>query len=209
MLVLAGRVADIVFGGAGEDGFVEDGKRGDTVEAEGAIVLAERAPGAEGPGFTPEEKAEWFDSASRFGVVAGLAIGDGNLVPAAHGVAQLAHPGFRLLRDPEARGEQELAVGFVAELRGENGFDTAEGRGGSVCEGVVRPTFDDAGAEAEGLQFFGGEHERRKVKAGLEAVTDTGLAFDGDAGERESLDIAVDSSFRDFQRAGQLRRRHG
>ena len=119
-----------------------------------------------------------------------------------HGGAKFSHPGFGLLGDGKAGGEEELAVRLLAEIFGQHCFDTAEGGCGGVGKGVIGPPLDDLGAETERLEFLGGEHERREVKARLHAVADAGFAFDGDAGEGQVLDVAVDRPFGDFEVAG-------
>jgi len=78
----------------------------------------------------------------------------------------------------------EALVSFVMEKLGAKRnwrFDTAESGSRRLGQKVVGPALDNLGSQTQGLEFFGGEHQRWKVEAGLQPIADAGVSFDGDA----------------------------
>jgi len=184
------------------EGAVELLAVGDAVEAEGAEVFAELAPGDKGPGAAPAVESERADGALRWFAVETRVREAEDAAGGAGGVNAVEQTAEGL-RHLETRGVHENGVEAGSEIRGKDGFNARESGSGGC--GVFRssPGFDETHAEDQGGEFFRLEHERRQVEFAAQGVADAGLAFDGLAGELEVDDVAVDGALGDLKALGE------
>ncbi len=185
------------------EGAREDRDSGEVIGAEDAEVVAGFAPGGEGPGAGPAVEGEGADDASggEFAVEGGVVELEDVLAEAGgvEDVEELALGGGHA----EAGGVEQDLVEAVGECGWEDGFDAGEGRTGSSSVFSAAHGLDEAGAEDEGREFFGGEHEGWEIEVAAQGVADAGFAFDGLAVELEVANVAIDGSFGDLEPLGE------
>ena len=199
----------VAFAELGDEGLVEDGEGAEAVDAEAAEVNAQLAPGDNGPGVAPAVESDGTETALGGGA-AGVGVVDGDDAGIFDSLAEL----FELVPDegagfavkPGAWGVEGNSVDAVAQGRGEDGFDLAQGVVGGGGELGVSPGGDHTAAEDEGGDFAGIKHEWRQVVVTAKGVADTGLAEDRDAGELKVLDVAIDGALGDLELGGQAAR---
>src|SRR6202043_4001222 len=108
--------------GLGLEGLLGDLGFADAVEAEAAEVLAQLAPGEEGPGCSPVEEAEGADGALG-DVAVGTGVADAGLLAVGGGATQEAYQADGV--GMEVRGEEGLAR--AVQLGRQDGLDLAQG----------------------------------------------------------------------------------
>lgn len=93
---------------------------------------------------------------------------------------------------------------FGDAVRGDDVLDLELSAAGGGRELGPSPALNEAEAGSKGLDFIEVEHDGRDVEAFGKTVADAGFAFDGDAGEAEVADVAVDGAGRGFEPVREL-----
>ncbi len=108
---------------------------------------------------------------------------------------------------PARRREDARAQRALAKFGRQHGFDLEQRGLRAAGETLARERAHEARADDQGFELFGGEHQRRDVRALAQHVADAGFAFDRHAGELQVRDIAIDRAQRYRQRLGETPRR--
>ncbi len=203
----AGEEVFVALAAFGEEGFLFDFKVFDAVGAEAAEVVAEFAPGDQGPDIAPEEQGHRAKG-SIGDAPGGVAIADLDEAALFDGAAEDFEGGADRVGGGGVEGGRVHGDGVdaIAEFWSQNGFDFAQGVVGGGGEFGVSPGDDHAAAEDESGDFAAVKHKWGQVVIAAEGVADSGFALDGDAGELEILDVAVDGAVGDRQFFGQAAR---
>lgn len=138
----------------------------------------------------------------------GIAIHDGKLVLVAHGLAHDAKiDGFsrRPRSSPHVKG---IVVDLVLQFRREHGPDFCECVTCGQCEFFVSLAGYPLGTERQSLDFLLGEHQGRKEKAGLQDITEAGLALDLCAERLQVGDVAINRAQRHARLGSKILGRH-
>ncbi len=197
-----------------DESLCEDLNGGKAVNAEATEVVAKFAPCDQGPDLAPEKQCHGAEAASG-GLALLIAVLNSDDAFGLYRFANLDANRFQeiarygLLRVARAEiwGVHADGVDTVTQLGCQHGLDLAKGvvSGGGQVGVSIRD--DHAAAEDEGGNFASVKHKRWQVVVATESVADARLAGDGDAGELEVLDVAVNGAWGNFELLSQIPRR--
>ena len=116
----------------------------------------------------------------------------------------------------DALGTDRAAVGnpetrrrkLRAQLAGHRLVQFAEDTHRRILQLAVADALDEMGADHDGLDLLGREHQRRQVVPLAQDVADAGLAFDRDAPRLQGRDVAIDRARGHFEPVRQHGGRH-
>ena len=117
----------------------------DAVDAEAAEVVAQFAPGGEGPGASPEVERQRMDTADT-GLSVFTGIGKQNDAALLCGSVERVELAAQLGRRLVARRVEQDVVDVLAQVCGEDGFDLAQRAVGRLGQLDAAPGFHHAGA---------------------------------------------------------------
>ncbi len=106
------------------------------------------------------------------------------------------------------RGNQRGIKQDRAQGARHHGADLGHGIARSCGQVLVTLHLDQPGTQHHGLQFIGGEHQRRQVEAFSQHVADARFAAHRNAVGHQRGDVAVNRARGDFQFLGNLACRH-
>lgn len=130
------------------------------VDTEASKIIAQFAPGGEGPDGSPEIESERTDVAAG-GFVAAIGIGDAENFVRRYSVAQLIHERFDGAMGMNGRGVDLGIVDFSATVFRESQDNFVECRAGCVGNAMTSKCAGHAKANDHSFNFFRSKHEGR------------------------------------------------